>query len=60
MCGLDLNSGTHHVAITGTAGFSFGSWNQTASLLSWSICLTAISLSFLLPSLTVDAAAKIN
>lgn len=56
----DQNPGTHHISVTGTAGFSFGSWNQIASLLCWSICFTVISLSFLPPSLMVEAAAKIN
>lgn len=27
----DLNLGTHRISTAGTAGFSFGSWNQTAS-----------------------------
>ena len=52
----DLNLGTHHISTAGTAGFSFGSWNQTASPPWLIVCFTAISASILM----AEAAAKIN
>jgi hypothetical protein len=57
---LDQHPVFQWASIPGTAGVSSGSRNQWPLFLGWHICFSVMPPSFLLPSLMVEAAAKIN